>query len=325
LDLIFLTYINRSGSTYLAQLLSASDEVLVCPEAEILVHEFLEAPDKDFFLSDTSNNRLGYYLAEDWKLKHWGLKLEDLEFLSSVSRNIEAFRKLLSLYRDRIKPGATKIIFKAERLIYLWKKLEKASQLSGNKIKLIAVIRDPRGIYASQKNTIWPDSDRPFSRNLIKTGILWYHYVKKILHLISRRINITLIRYEDLIKNPEGSLDNIAKRIRIRKISIQPDKGDFYDRIPVNQKPIHGNIRSQPIREKENEWKDILNNLEIDLIQSVTGKAMKEMGYHLEKRKTSIFRLLKVKIPGVGMFYFNQCLAKIFFKINRLFHGRHGL
>ena len=50
--IILLTYVNRSGSTYLANLLSASDHICVCPEGDKLVSLFLESPDKTFRLDN---------------------------------------------------------------------------------------------------------------------------------------------------------------------------------------------------------------------------------------------------------------------------------
>ena len=42
MTIAFLTYVNRSGSTYLANLLSASDAICVCPEGDKLVSLLLE-------------------------------------------------------------------------------------------------------------------------------------------------------------------------------------------------------------------------------------------------------------------------------------------
>ena len=324
MELLFLTYINRSGSTFLAQILSGSDEILVCPEAEILIAEFLEGPKKDFVLTDTSRKKLIQYINEDWKLKHWSFKAEDMESLSFVSNNFEAFHTLLGLYRDRIKPHATKIIFKAERIIYLWNRLKKAIH-GENLIHLIAVIRDPRGIYASQKNTTWPNSDKPFSQNPVHTSILWRRYIKEVQRLIRLNYNITLIKYEDLLRDPAESLESLAEKIQLKKFSFQPENGDYYNRIPDDQQLIHSNIKSQPIREKENEWKYVLNKLEIDLVQCITHKYMKRMGYSPEIRNISLLRLLQTIIPQTIVYYFHFYSDKIFFRINKMINGKGSL
>ena len=324
MELIFLTYINRSGSTYLAQVLSGSDEILVCPEAEILIEEFLEGPEKDFVLTNTSRKKLNKYINEDWKLKHWSFEAEDLESLSTVSNNFEAFRALLGLYRDRIKPDAIKIIFKAERIIYLWNRLTKVIH-GENLIHLIAVIRDPRGIYASQKNTIWPNSDRPFSQNPVHTSILWKRYIKKVQQLIRLNSDIILIKYEDLLRDPAKSLKNLAERIRLKKYSFHAENGDYYNRIPEDQQLIHRNIKSQPIMEKENEWKYVLNSLEIDMIQGITYKYMKKMGYNPEIRNVSLLKLMQIIIPQTIVYYFHFYSDKIFFRINKMINGKGSL
>jgi hypothetical protein len=324
LELIFLTYINRSGSTFLAQIMSRSDEILVCPEAEVLVEKFLEAPEKKFVLTDISKKNLIQCLNEDWKFKHWGISSEDLESLPVVSNNFKAFCSILNIYREKIKPTASKILFKAERIIYLWNRLEKVFQ-GDNKLYLIAIIRDPRGIYASQKNTSWPGSDRPFSYNPVHTSILWRRYIREVQRLMKFNSNIKQIKYEDLLKNPAGSLEYLTQKIRLKKISFIPGNGDYYDRIPEDQKLIHGNIKLHPIREKENEWKRILNKLEIDLIQSITNKCMNKVGYIPEIRNVSLFRLLQIIIPQIMIYYFHFYSNKIFFRINKMINGKGSL
>ncbi len=146
------------------------------------MQKFLEAPEKNFILTDKSGTKLLQNLNLDWKFKHWGMSQEDMVSLSSKSNNFDAFCSILKLYRDKVKPQASKILFKAERIIYLWDRLKKGYH-GDNLLHLIAVVRDPRGTYASQKNTIWPGSDRPFSQNPVHTSILWNSYIKEVQRL----------------------------------------------------------------------------------------------------------------------------------------------
>jgi hypothetical protein len=322
--MIFLTYINRSGSTYLAQILSVSEEILVCPEAEILVEKFLEAPEKNFILTDTLRNELIQQINNDWKLRHWDLRPEDLESLSKASNNFDAFFLLLCIYRDRIKPAATKILFKAERILHLWEKLEKLYR-GDNLLHLIAVVRDPRGIYASQKNTRWPGSEKPFSDNPVHSCLFWRRYVKEVQRLLILHSEISIIRYEDLLNKPEETLEYLTQKIRIKRIPFLPEKGDLDSRIPEDQKHLHGNIKAQPVREKEKEWQGILNNYEIDLIQIMTNKYMNKLGYATEIRKVSLFKLIKTILPQTITYYISFNSKRIVFWIIKIIHGKGSL
>ena len=317
MELIFLTYINRSGSTYLAQILSSSREILVCPEAEVLVEKFLEDPGKKFKSTESEGRKQIQGLNSDWKFKYWYIAPEELESLSPAPNNYGIFYSIINLYKEKIKPGALKILFKAERILYLWDKIKGASQ-SDDLLHLIAVVRDPRGVYASQKQTVWPGSEKPFSQNPVQTGILWNRFIRELHRLMKTHSDVTVVRYEDLIKAPAGSLEYLTRRINLRKTSFSPGDGDYYSRIPENQRQIHGNIKLQPLREKEDEWKRILNELEIELIQNITSKCMKISGYSKEARKICFLKLQMKIIPKTISFYFSYCSKKLLFWINKI-------
>jgi hypothetical protein len=324
LELIFLTYINRSGSTYLAQILSSSEEILVCPEAEILVERFLEDPGQKFTNDDNYRKKLCNELITDWKFRHWGISHEELLSIFMESNNYSTFCSILNFYRYKIKPGATKIIFKAERIIYLWNRIIRAYN-KNDLLHLVTIVRDPRGVYASQKYTKWPGSDRPFSQNPIHTSILWNSYIKTLNKLTETHPEIILIRFEDLLKYHEESIRKMSSRFHLKKNYLSAREGDFYARIPDDQEQIHRNIISQPIRGKENEWKQILNRKEIELIQCVTHRLMIKSGYILDRRKGSLLSLSITIILHTISFYFIFYINKILFWFNKIFHGRGSI
>ena len=70
MTIILLTYVNRSGSTYLANLLSASENICVCPEGDRLVSLFLENPGVPFHYNTQWETKLSKILRSDGKLKH---------------------------------------------------------------------------------------------------------------------------------------------------------------------------------------------------------------------------------------------------------------
>jgi hypothetical protein len=324
LKLIFLTYINRSGSTYLSQMLSSSEEILVCPEAEILVENFLEDPGKNFIRTKTSLKKVIHKLNTDWKFRHWNISREELESIFTSSDNFNIFRSILNLYRKKTKPDASIILFKAERIIYLWNRLS-STKHGDDLLHLVVLVRDPRGVYASQKNTRWPGSDRPFSDNPVYAGILWNRYIKEIYRLKKVHSNVTLIRFEEYLRNPELSLKSLSERVQLKINSLAPENGDYYSRIPEDQKQIHENIRSRPIMEKENEWKGNLNNMEIDLIQNLTERYMYKLGYTAETRRNNFLKIRSIIILESISYYFRYYTEKIIFRINKIMNGRDSI
>ena len=170
MKIVFLTYVNRSGSTYLANLLSASDDICVCPEGDMLVSLFLESPGKAFRLDRHRRAELEKLIHADSKLKYWGIGDDIFNVLEEVNSNIAVFLAFLQYYQLNQKPEASFILFKAERLADLIPVIED-SRISGNTFKYISMIRDPRGVYESQKRTQVPGTGRSMSSNPVFTAI----------------------------------------------------------------------------------------------------------------------------------------------------------
>ncbi len=150
--LILICYVNRSGSTYLANLFSKSPEIFVCPEADILVNQLLVEPEKKISIKTTKILRKA--VAEDPKLKFWNLTIKDVSEIPLHFSNLQYFLWIINNYKEKIKPAATTIVFKAERLIQLYK-----NYINLNKkfnIYWIAIIRDVRAVYYSQSRNFKP-------------------------------------------------------------------------------------------------------------------------------------------------------------------------
>src|SRR4030042_639020 len=156
MNFIFLTYVNRSGSTYLANLLDSSPKILACPEGDFLVTFFLENPGGKFRFDDKTRSRLTNIFSTDIKLQCWREGKSFFSGLEKAINNLEAFLTILINYRNQVKPDAEFILLKAERIIYLVRKIQKVS--IKHTIRFISIIRDPRAVFASQKRTCFPET-----------------------------------------------------------------------------------------------------------------------------------------------------------------------
>ncbi|MCK4343693.1 MAG: sulfotransferase [Bacteroidales bacterium] len=277
MNLIFLTYINRSGSTYLANLFSKSKNILVCPEAEVIMNEFLILPEKKFEYNQKISKRLHGFFNYDRKLKYWGLTLSALSELNIAKTNFEAFFYILDAYRKKVKPEAHTIIFKAESLIYLYENIPLRFKEEYN-LKLIAIIRDCRGVYASQKRTYFPGSNFIMSRNPVRTALFWNEFVTKA-HQLEVRDKFLLIRYEDLIDNLKKTIEVIIKYLKIKPFDYISGEGELWARLPEDQRSIHQNIVKNCIRQKISHWQKELNKYEIFNIEKFAGSGLKRMEY----------------------------------------------
>jgi len=279
-QIILLAYMNRSGSTFLAQQLSTSENILVCLEAEVLVSEFLEDPGRKFCFA----SRIGHLKqiwTTDYKLKEWAKANPnpDWERLKAASNNLEAFCLLLAFYRDQVKPGATHVFFKAERLIYLFGKIGKAAR-KGMIFHPLVLIRDVRAIYESQIRTPMLPRNEPMSRDPVKTALDWNRFVRESSKLASRG-SVEIIFYELFLRDLQVILHRLKKRLGIAGLWDKNGQGDVYERLSVEMKKIHRSIQGKSDCQKIDQWKSLLKPEEITVIECLSDRWLKRSGYVL--------------------------------------------
>jgi len=309
MNIIFLTYINRSGSTYLANQFSKSDDIIVCPEAEVIMNEFLVEPMKNISWESKIRLKLQNYFLTDHKLKYWNLQIDEIDDLLKAETNFDAFFYILDAYRKKVKPEAHTIIFKAERIIHLYENIPLRFKEEYN-LKLIAIIRDCRGVYTSQKNTKMPDGGKFMSRNPVKTVLSWKKFVQKSLQL-NEKSDIILLKYEDLLRDIDRSFSNLLEQLALKSFNIHYSDGDLLQRIPANQKKIHKNINNKPLKEKDDKWQVELTKQEIFILERFARNELNSLGYVLKNPK--ICKLLVSVL--IGFYYsfiiYNRVLNKI--------------
>ena len=274
---LLMTYMNRSGSTFLANLLSSSDNVCVCPEGDWLVERFLEAPDKRFTLEKESLDIILQAFRKDEKLSTWKMDPGWVQSLTSCSTNLEAFLAILIHYSSLRKPLAGILLFKAERLAALISKIEKAKQ-EINHIKYLCLARDPRGIIASQKQTFMPGGFRRMNSNTVYAALQWRKYFHDISNACKAE-NTSLIQYENLIKDPVETLNTFTDQQKLEMPGLNPEKGDLLNRLPSNHKMIHPLVGSPAVQGRISAWKQLLDVKDIFMIERTCSTGMKHLNY----------------------------------------------
>jgi hypothetical protein len=160
--------------------------------------------------------------------------------------------------------------------------------------KFFIVIRDPRSVWASlSKNAEKRKELRvqilSFARQFRKYIMLADHYLR--IPILKNRLMI--IKYEDLVTNPQNYLTKICKFLNIKFDKDMTNVNKYYDFITkktwipfssfntkfpkLNNKPIH-------------KWKKYLANIEVETIEFLCNQEMKSMGYNFKfKNKTNKF------------------------------------
>jgi len=284
LKILFLTYISRSGSTLLSNLLNQYDPILSCPEADILVKKLLYNPHDQIF-----NDKLFSNVINDQKFSCWNLTLNELEYLTNYYTHIELFLKILELYKNKTKPDAKIILFKSVELIDLVEVITNAIPALAT-FWFLSLIRDCRGIFLSQKSTLI--NNRPMNDNPLITAYQWDSFVKKSIALEEENL-IKILKYEELVRHPNEKIDGLLKDVQLNeKLIKNNDNKEYFDRLSQEQKHIHPLIITPPDPSRIDRWKFELNQTSTYLIESITDKSLKRMGYVVYVRSGKIWYYL---------------------------------
>lgn len=319
MKLIFLTYINRSGSTFLANLLSGSEDVLVLPEADILVSSFLEDPGRMINFNEKNTRKLKEILSDDPKLKHWRISLDSVVQPGESLSGFKVFCRILDGYRKIHKPRASVMIFKAERIIRLLPGFKEST--SDVDVRFLGLIRDPRGTFLSQRDTVSPMTGEAFCTDPVTFAIQWRNFVRLCEQYI-RSNGLQIVQFEKLIQSQNTVLERLYPALEMKRFIADPAMGDLYDRIPDDHKAIHTNITNAPIPGKTDEWEYRLSVEEILLIERTTGNRMLNWGYHLKQSGHGSF-ILRRAIFEIN-YIIKTFVRKLFFHINPQRHAFSG-
>lgn len=163
--------------------------------------------------------------------------------------------------------------------------------------KILCVVRDPRAIFASQ---IFPKKDYP----ILYVVRQWRKSIEYILQNISLK-NVYVLRYEDLVDNPERSMNGISKFIGVAYQSNMIDPKKFKDgggRLWSQNSSYNENNKNNDISNKnKNRWTDVLSQAEIQIIEDLCDAEMKIFGY-IRQSKINILNLKNTYIEDKDEF-----------------------
>lgn len=265
MQLVFLCYMSRSGSTFLAKELNKYKDILVGIEGE-----FNDGFYKPFPSIDNNESLYNYiestYNSTFSKIKYWNIDKNKLFLYLKEKKYPITFKNflygILNLYFNGIENNEI-VIHKAG--IY-HKYIDKIRSEFGD-VKFIFINRDPRSIYNSQKKTTGSESGNPFTTSIEA-------FVKKYKdehHLLKKHIGkdyLYILKYEDLIKSKEHVLEKIIKFVGSEgvKNDTRMEK-EYYERIPEKQKIMHLKLKEKADTSRISPWKNELTLKENYILQ----------------------------------------------------------
>jgi len=279
MQVVFITYLNRSGSTFLVNQLSKHPNVLVMPEGEILVTKLLRNP------RSIPHKNILKILSIDTKIKHWVWNIPDSLEADLPSTNAELFFYLINKYREKNAPDAEIVVFKAWELIDTVGRMP-SGLMADYRVKYFGLIRDLRAVAASQRSTYY--KNRPLENNTLRTIIKWKRFIRVCK---ANKLHIKTLQYEKMITEYRLFFNNLFKELGLTwEQKMEQIPGRVTASLPQDQKLLHSNIDLNPKEELIDYWKNNLSPADIEIIQKLSKKELTRLGYTLVPVKSSWIR-----------------------------------
>jgi hypothetical protein len=305
-QLVFLCYISRSGSTFLAKELNKFNDIKVGIEGE-----FNDGFNQPFPLIENQQDLWNYivltYENNFSKLRYWNIDKQELFTRVSYKGYSVTFRdfllNVLDLYFNGIKHDDI-LIHKAGSY---HKHFDTVLNEFGHDTKFLFINRDPRSVYNSQRKSLGSESNIPFVNNL-ETFVKRYKIEQNALMQHIDKENMLVVQYEELINNKEKTIKNILKFVGSNGVKKQDDK-NYFDEIPEKQRKLHKKLKNDEDKSRIAPWKTELTLKENYILQKHLKKYIDFYGY--EK--------LSLGFNQAFILYFNFILSKIQYIKNKQF------
>ena len=284
---VFLSYLNRSGSTYLTNLFSKWENVCVCPEADILYELFLIHPNNPIGISQAA--KISNRLERNSKWQGWKLPTPKNEELTGNS--CEVFKRILSAFQKKYYPKATCIVYKQNKLIHLLD-----SEIDKKDIYWLSLVRNPFAIYASQKTTISPATNKVMSNNPLAFSDQWNTYTALInRHDANRQHHIVF--YEQLLNDLDDTMQKFGKYLAPGNNwnKVKNLNGKVAEWLHESYLEMHEGIDGSPQEKSLVKWESILTHNEVAVLSSFC-RSFKNYCFDKEPLSESKLYLFRMRI-----------------------------
>lgn len=298
-NIAFLIYESRSGSTLLAQKLHTSFNCFVAPESQLPINLLIRF-NHGHLLSHQDVMTISEMIDSDRKIKDWGFTPIIKKILRSfVGKTIDHY--IIAIFdaflEKHKKDKETILILKKESYSAVGERLKKIYPLA----KFLYIIRDPRGVFASKKNSIYTLTGKPFDTCPVSSSVSWVKKFESVICLRQKFPNdVFIVKYEDLIKSDSNVVHSISEFFGwpIHKSSRK---------IILNQRYnlLHKNLFDPLIKENDKKWLVSLTPKEIYFVETICQKYFADFNYGFSNIET------RYKIIWKSQLFFTGFTLKI--------------
>lgn len=278
-SIVFLVYLNRSGSTFLANQLSRHPQICVCPEAHRPLRRLLGLLGPAMSFRDRVQRLLKEIETEE-KFSSWGLTRDEIApRLQSCEDDVDVLYTILDAYADKIKPKASTVVVKGLFYLDLIESRGRPKLDRKRNLKVIFLVRDARAIFNSQRVSISSTFYRPMQTSAVRSAQHWKRYVSKIAALEPKDW-AEVVRYETLIVDVDKEMAKLIANLGLSvHVQLTLDSPQLAKRIPYAQKRLHANITAPAIPRRIDAWRTELPLSDRQAVEFISLSHLRRLGY----------------------------------------------
>lgn len=276
----------RSGTSLLRLLLNAHSKITIPPECGFLLWLYSEF--KDWKEEDATTNRALHFikaLENSKKFETW--RLDSNSVLEQIKETLPYNYETLSqcVYLSYAKKQFKKPLVLGDKNNYYINCLSSLNELFKQKI-IIHIVRDGRDVAVSYKKTHEISDAVIYKPNLSsKIEIIATEWQKQTLKIHNTYCNYSdyhLIRYEDLVLQPEKILNDL---IHAMSLAFEPEMLNYYNSDTVYFKEPEATMAwklktMQPVNASQvGLYKKQLNADDIRVFNTIASEALKQFNY----------------------------------------------
>ncbi len=280
-QLVFLLYINRSGSTFLASQLARIQGVAVSVESSFLANLLTSKILKVQTVEQLNTALDAIYV--DRGFQNWGIPREVLAAELTAHRFPITLQQLVHVILDLYPNMPNDIdtwILKIPDLQHHVPAVRSAI----SDAKFLHIVRDPRAVINSQAKAKSSNTRMAMSIDPLVSALKWRRVVRQLNSL--RGPDLFEVKYEDLVANHDSTLERVCEFVGTKQRLAQIDSlgseqnATYYNSIPESQRHLHKNVaEGRPLLNRIDGWRTEMNETDVHLIQQKLTNEMRRLRY----------------------------------------------
>jgi hypothetical protein len=297
--IVFLMYENRSGSTFLASRLDLHPEIAVTIETEAFA-DLLETGSA--LRDETDVERVvGTFFGDD-KFGEWNVGRDALRAGLAALDKPASFETILRCVLDLHFDGADApyYLVKGTRLTHHIARLRKEVPAA----RYLHIIRDPRGVFGSQKQSIGSYTARAMNEDPYDAAWRWAANAARVDRVAGP--DLLEVRYEDLIADYDRTMETVRAFVEDPSLAAIAPAGEmdgeaYLAKIPEDQRHLHRNLVRKPRSDRIEAWREELSDVEIALTQAGAGAMLAAKGYEVDRQAVARAGRVTVAAARIGL------------------------